>query len=187
MNGVDIDRLLDQMVIVVDTREQMTDKAVARYKSFGVPYIKKKLDFGDYSAVFGGDKDPDRISLVNKVSIERKYDLTELCSCFTTDRKRFCAEFERLREAGDKMYLLIENGSWEKAYKGDYRSQMHPNALIASMSTWLARYNCQLMMCKPETSGRLIAQILYREGKEYMMRLIEPTHQEAMPSLLFVG
>ena len=187
MNGFDIDRLLEQMCIVVDTREQLTDKAVERYTAFGVPYIRHKLDFGDYSAFFGGAKDTDRISLVNKVSIERKYDLTELCSCFTTDRKRFSAEFERLRQSGEKMYLLVENGTWEKAYKGDYRSQMHPNALIASMTTWLARFNCQLVMCRPETSGKLIAQILYREGKEYMMRLIEPTRQEAMPSLLFAG
>ena len=185
MTGVDIERLLTKMYIVVDTREQLTDRAVQRYNSFGVPYVRQKLNFGDYSAVFGEARE--RFSLIDKVSIERKYDLTELCSCFTSDRKRFAAEFERLRKNGEKMYLLVENGTWEKAYNGDYRSQMHPNALIASMTAWLARYNCQLVMCRPETSGKLISAILYREGKEYMMRLIEPTRTEAMPSLLFAG
>lgn len=187
MTGVDIDRLLEKMYIVVDTREQLTNRAVMRYNSFGVPYIRQKLDFGDYSAIFGAENDPERISLINRVSIERKYDLTELCTCFTSERKRFAAEFERLRETGEKMYLLVENGSWEKAYAGQYRSQMHPNALTESMMAWLSRYNCQLIMCRPETSGRLISRILYREGKEYMLRLIEPTRAEAMPSLLFGG
>jgi hypothetical protein len=47
---------------------------------------------------------------------------------------------------------------------------MKPKALIASMLAWLARYNCQLIFCRAETSGRLIFDVLYREAKERLER-----------------
>ena len=68
-------------------------------------------------------------------------------------------------------YLLIENGDWEKAYTGSYRSQVKPEALTASIIAWLARYNCQLLFCKEETSGKLIHDVLYREMKERLEAL----------------
>ena len=48
---------------------------------------------------------------------------------------------------------------------------MKPVALVASMTAWLARYNCQLIMCKEETSGKLIKDLLYREMKEYLQQI----------------
>ena len=94
--------------------------------------------------------------------------LDELCNCFCKDRKRFEREFERAKKAGAKVYLLIEDASWEQAYNGKYRSRMAPASLVASMQAWLARYNCQIIMCKQETSGKLIHDILYRELKEHL-------------------
>lgn len=75
-------------------------------------------------------------------------------------------EFERAANAGAKIYLLVEGASWEDAFAGKYRSKMDPKAFIASLTAWLARYNCQLLFCKSDTSGRLIREILYRETKE---------------------
>ncbi len=85
-------------------------------------------------------------------------------------------EFERAREAAAKTYLLVEGASWEKAYAGFYRSRMNPDSLVASLTAWLTRYNCQLIFCEPETSGRLIRDLLYRELKE---RLEEMTDERA--------
>ena len=53
----------------------------------------------------------------------------------------------------------------------DIYSQMNPKSLVGSILAWLARYNCQLMFCKKETSGQLIKDILYREGKEALLKL----------------
>ena len=82
------------------------------------------------------------------------------------ERKRFEREFERARQSGAKVYLLVEDGSWEDAYSGKYRSRMSPESLVASIQAWLARYNCQVIFCQPKTTGRLIHDILYRELKE---------------------
>ena len=41
--------MLDSFEILVDTREQDTDRSKKRYESFGVPYQKATLDYGDYT------------------------------------------------------------------------------------------------------------------------------------------
>jgi ERCC4-type nuclease len=165
MHPVEVKRQLDSLVCLVDTREQDTIRAKKRLESIGLPIERVALNFGDYSARCGA------IDLSDKVVIERKMDLTELCGCYCKDRPRFEREFLRAKNADAKVYLLIENGSWEKAYNGVYRSQMRPESLVASMTAWLARYRCQLIFCKEEISGKLIHDILYRETKEALERL----------------
>lgn len=161
MHPIEIKHALEDMAILVDTREQDTPRLRARLRQMGCPCERVKLDYGDYSAKFG-----DALDLRGLVAIERKMSLDELAACYTTQRARFTAEFERAREAGAKIYLLIESASWEKAYAGDYRSKVNASALVASMLAWLARYDCQIIMCRPADSGKLIHDILYREGKE---------------------
>lgn len=170
MHPIDIESTLKTMVITVDSREQTTEQSKRRYADFGVPWERGKLDFGDYSAAFTLP-DGTEFSLKDKASVERKMNLSEICGCFTHDRARFTREFERAKQAGARTYLLIEEASWEKAYNGKYRSQMKPQALVASMLAWLARYDCQIIMCRAESSGHLIHDILYREAKERLTNM----------------
>lgn len=165
MHPVEIQQTLDTLKILIDTREQPTRAYYRRIKSMGAPTERRKLDFGDYSAACTLP-DGKELSLENSVCIERKMNFDEICNCYCQQRKRFTKEFERAKEAGAKVYLLIENASWEDAYGGNYRSRMSSGALVASMTAWLARYDCQLIFCKPQTTGKLIREIMYRELKE---------------------
>ena len=70
------------------------------------------------------------------------------------------------------MYLLVENADWESAYRGIYISLMNPKSFIASMLAWTARYNCPIMFCSERTSGKLIRDILYYEGREMLERMM---------------
>lgn len=167
MHPVDVDASLKSMVCLVDTREQDTPAFRERISHFD-QWERHKLDAGDYSAKF---LLPDSSWFFLPVAIERKYALDELCMCYCQQRGRFEREFERALEAYNKLYLLVEGGSWENVYSGKYRSQMNPKSLVGSILAWLARYNCQLMFCKKETSGQLIKDILYREGKEALLKL----------------
>lgn len=160
MDHFSVDRALSTMTVLCDTREQDTLRARKRLKHIGVPIERVALSFGDYSARCNV------LDIRDRVAIERKMDLSELAHCYCQDRKRFEREFERAKQANAKVYLLIENGDWEKAYAGVYRSQMKPESLVASMTAWLSRYNCQILFCKEETSGQLIHDVLYRELKE---------------------
>ncbi len=165
---------LESMSIIVDSREQTTKRSKARYESFGCPYERGKLDWADYTYNF---IKPDGTSLYDMsesiqptVSIERKMSIDELCNCFGNGRERFQREFERAAEQGGKIYLLVENGSWEKMYNGSYSSKFHPNSLIASTLGWSTRYGFQVVFCRSETSGKMIHDILYRELKENLER-----------------
>lgn len=111
------------------------------------------------------------MDLSSKFSIERKMNIDELAACFTSQRKRFTAEFERAKEAGAKIYLLVENASFEKIIAEKYRSKTSNNALLASIFAFLARYNCQVFFCKPVSTGRILREIIYREVKEHLQNL----------------
>lgn len=170
IHPAEITAALRGMVILVDTREQDTPKLRRRLEQMEVPTEREALNFGDYSAKFPLPS-CEWLSLKDHVCIERKMSLDELAGCFGRERARFLREFERAKEHGAKLYLLIENASWENAFAGKYRSKMTPQSLTASMLAWLARYDCQIIMCRPETTGKLIHDILYREGKERLEKM----------------
>lgn len=167
MHPVEVQTALDGMVLLVDSREQPTEQARQRLKQTGVPTERGKLDFGDYSARFPLN-DGSWLDLRDRVVIERKMHIDELAMCFSSERKRFKAEFERAKKAGARIYLLVEGATWEKIYSGKYRSKMSPQSLSASIMAYMARYDCIVVFCSFLTSGKLIHDILYREAKEIM-------------------
>ena len=167
MDAYEVSYALSHLTLLVDTREQPTPRAKKRIEAVGLSFERTTLSFGDYSAKIAFS-DGSTVSLDKVIAIERKMNLDELCACFTHERKRFKAEFERAKESGAKLYLLVENADMEKAINGKYRSKMNPSAFVASLFTWMARYGAQLIMCKEESSGRVIREILLRETKEYL-------------------
>ena len=165
----EIDRMLDSMVVLVDTREKATQAMRDRLEGMSRPYRRCKLDFGDYSCEITRP-DGTVASAADKVAIERKMNLDELCGCFTAGREQFEREFLRAQAAGAKVYLLVENAGWEKLLAGTYRSRMKPEALAASLLAWCARYGLTPVFCRAQTTGRLIAKILRYEVKVLLER-----------------
>lgn len=167
MEGFNIDECLRTITILVDTREQPSERATKRYNGFGCPWRREKLDFGDYSACFNM---PDGTERRVNVAIERKMNLEELSSCLTQQRERFEAEFIRAQKAGASVYLLVEDATWENLINGKYRTKFNPRAYLGSVTSWIARYDVKPIFCKHESSGRLIREILFREIKERLLR-----------------
>ena len=155
MHPSEIDQVLSSMCVLVDTREQKTEISERRYAQLGRPYRREQF------------------SLKDTVVIERKNSIDELCMCFTSQRARFEREFQRAAKVGIKVYLLVENATFEAVYTGKYRSRMLPNSLVASILAWLSRYNCVLIFCKAETSGKLIRDILHYEMRETLDRMVD--------------
>lgn len=167
-------QMLDSMMILVDTREQPTEKAVRRCKRFGCPYERRTLDYGDYTynarlpngkLIFEGSE-----SVRGLCVIERKMSLDEIAGNFTRGRDRFVREFERASENNARVYLIIENGNWEKLLKHKYKSRMSVEAFKASVNAWMVRYNANVTFCEEATTPILIKDILYRDLKERIER-----------------
>lgn len=167
MNPYEVKKALENIELIVDTREQDTKAFRKRLALIGLPVYRDALKFGDYS-IRTKTENGEMISLHDKVCIERKMSLDELCNCYCKGRGRFSREFERAKQCGAKLYLLIEDANWENVINHKYRSKMAPQALVASLTAWLARYDCQLIFCKAETTSALIKEILYREMKEHL-------------------
>ena len=167
MHPVEIQAALDSMVVLVDSREHDTQSLKKRLEATGRPTERVALLSGDYSCkctLPSGEP----FSLDRRVVIERKMGLDELAQNFTKGRVRFIREFDRLKEAGGRSFLLVENGSWENIISHKYRSQFAPKAFLASIATWQARYDSHIIFCKPETTGVLIERLLYYQLKEIL-------------------
>lgn len=167
-------KVLETFEILVDTREQETSRARKRYATFGVPFRRATLLYGDYAynAVLPNGKSIHDVSRAIEpvCAIERKMDLDELAGCFTRSRKRFQKEFEKAQKNKCRLYLICENANWENLMNGKYRSKYNAKAFMASGIAWMVRYNTNVIFCKEETSGVLIKEILYRDLKERLER-----------------
>ena len=174
MEIFDQKEVLKSFSVIADTREQATDKSRRRYASMGVPVERATLDFGDYTwnAVLpDGRPIYDTENRIQpRITIERKESLDELAQCFTRSRDRFRREFQRAADHQARIFLIVENASFEKLVNGRYRSRFNPNAFLASVTAYTVRYNMNLLFCKEDTSGRLIKEILYRDLKERLER-----------------
>lgn len=160
MDDFEIAEALDDITLLIDTREQDTRAREKRIAAIGWNYEREKLDFGDYSVKAGG------ISFANEIAIERKMSLDEIAGNYTRGRGRFEREFERAKEAGARIYVLVEGASWERIYAHDYRSKFSPQAFTASLLAYQARYDCRIVFCSAFTAPYIIREILYREAKE---------------------
>ena len=170
LDPIEAEECLKNMIFVCDSREQPT-KALEKRLEYLQPNVRETLNAGDYTAK---TLLPNGEWFYLPVSIERKMSLSEIAGNFCHERDRFRAEFNRARDAEIRLYVLIEQASWEDAYAGAYRSQMKPQSLIASLLTWMARYRCPILMCKrPETGGKVIRDVLRYEMREALESMVD--------------
>ena len=172
MNYAEIDDALASMVIIYDTREQPTSALMRRLSAFPCETRREMCGFGDYSAACTLP-DGSEMSLNGVVAVERKMSLDELSRNFTASRERFAREFKRATENGGKLYLLVEEASWDKIFAGRYKTKFNKEAYIASLMAWQARYGTQILFCSAEISPMMIYKVLRYELKERLERMCE--------------
>lgn len=160
----EIKEKLSEMTVIVDSRENQNKHFIDYFEKKKIPYIIRKLDCGDYSAQIneGGQT----FTLENEIVIEKKNSLDEIAGNFTVDRERFEREFLRAKAKGTKIFLLVENASYELIYAHAYRSKLLPKSFIASLLSWQARYGITVVFCEKTESPELIYGILYYAVKE---------------------
>ena len=145
-------------------------------------YIKEKgLKVGDYTIAVqlpNGEV----VNFQDKVVIERKADLNELC-CNFFDKKdeegktRLERELDRAKEQGIKVILLVEVDNMHskilssKYFRFDKASKVSPASFNAILRSLQAKYDISIEYCKKEDSARLIHDILYYHCREYLKNL----------------
>ena len=159
----EIQSILKHLTIIIDRREKVNEHITKPFAEKDIPIIDRNLDVGDYGCQIG-DK-----TFEYDFVIERKANLDELCGNLTADRDRFEREFLRAKARGTKVFLLIEDSTWEDILTHNYQSKFKPLSLIASLLTWQVRFNVTIMFCKKSTTAKIIYDTLYYAVREVLL------------------
>lgn len=169
MDLFEVKNCLDSFRILVDTAEQPTDEYKRRCDSFGCPYIRQNLDFGDYTYDFmlpnGKWLHEGERAVKGDSVIERKMSLEELSGNLCQNWDRFCREFDRAAEHDSSVYLLVENATWMKIISGKYKTRFNSKAYLHRLLKLIGKYQIKPIFVSKELSGQMIYEILYREAK----------------------
>ena len=164
------------MTIVIDSREKQKAiaKIIAEFDRHGIKHFSSKLLVGDY------------MSFDNpRVIVDRKQNLSEICSNVCQDHDRFRRELTRAQEAGIKIIILIEHGKditcledisvWENT-RGMVRKKVDGKGqtiktkattgetLYKILTTLQEKYGCEFQFCTKEETGKRILEILSNDS-----------------------
>lgn len=186
--------------VIVDTREKQVnhilnvfDEGLEEKPSHHDMYRGKKSTFTNPIGYFKQEKGlktgdftlavqlPNQcvINFQDKIIIERKKDLNELC-CNLFDKKdsegltRFERELKRAKKQGIKVILLVEVEDMHskilssKYFRFDKASKVSPKSFNAILRSLQAKYNISIEYCNKRDSARLIHDILYYHAREYL-------------------
>lgn len=167
------------MIIQIDSREKARaiKKIVEEFDRQGIKHPVSKLMVGDYMNY-------DNPRLI----IDRKQNLSELCSNVCADHDRFRKELILAKENDIKLIFLIEHGKditrledviwWEnprrwKRIKDEVSGRwieietkaMQGEVLYKILKTQERKYGCKFLFCEKKNTGREIIRIL--SGDEY--------------------
>lgn len=123
---------IDEIRIIVDTREKIPNHITKSFDKFGVKWERRKLHSGDYSAYIPINEELgllEEINLENTLCVERKMSCDEVIQCLTKHKERFYREFER---SNANIPILIED-SFKNACSGNYRSQVTPKQFLGAL------------------------------------------------------
>lgn len=171
LKSVNIDKLLRNMIVIVDSREQNNSHITNFLMKKGINFKIKKLQFGDYSCELSSNIElglPFDISLENDISIEKKNSLDELANNFTAGRTAFENEFIRAKEKCKNFVLLIENASWSDINNHNYSSLMNEKALYNSLISWRNKYKFQIDFIDKENCAKHIVRLLQDQLKKVL-------------------
>ena len=132
--------------IIIDSRESVP------YLFRGYPdviIIRDNLDVGDFSLV----------GYTDKIMFERKT-ISDLCGSFTSRRDEFK---DMWRRAIQKVRFLMIEGRMSDILWGNYRSNLSPHSLIASILSWSMKYKFSWFCVDNEVEGQMAVYWIFRE------------------------
>ncbi len=170
--------------MVIDSREKVFNHITSEWDKNKIEYhVFKKEDsmkVGDYSIAIQTNTG-EVIDFRDKIVIERKANLAELCGNFTdkkdsNNKTRFIRELERAKKNNIKLLLLIEdekgyNNALNGYFREDKVSRMNSNSFIAMLFAYKARYDYEIIFIDKKNSASYIYNYLYYYAREYLKNL----------------
>ena len=152
-----------KLKLIVDSREQENGHILDFLDRKKIPYEVRKLEVGDYSLMLGD------LTLEDRVVIERKHGLEELCVNLGKDRKRFENELLRAKAFGIRVFLIIEGAGWGDIRLGSYRhvSDVRSEEIFDALMSWMVFYPVTVLFCEEQdTAGHILRLLFYSAMEE---------------------
>ncbi|WP_294407367.1 ERCC4 domain-containing protein [uncultured Clostridium sp.] len=157
-------KILDNLVILIDTREQSNQHIIDFFNKKGIKYKTMKLDFGDYSCMLPAgtiDKFTSDIYFTNDFVIERKAGIDELANNLKEDAARFKKELAHLNMYQIKYLIYVEDLNLEENLRlgpgTGYRSQYDAYTLMRRLYCLESEYNTVFVPVAKNIIGSKIA------------------------------
>ena len=153
--------------IIIDSREKpkAIGKILDHFDKSRIEYEVSKLLFGDYM-------DWNRPGIV----VDRKQNIAELAKNCTVEHERFRRELEKANKAGATLVVLVEQNrykdrdSWVEVNSiEDLLRWSSPHTMVRGekvyrvLASWTAKFPLRVEFCDKRSTGRRIAEILYRD------------------------
>lgn len=148
-------------MVIVDSREHRHAivRIVDYFDTHKIPHITSKLIVGDYQL----HDNP-------LVVVDRKKDLSELCTNLGTDKRRFMDEIRLAKQLGVKLTILCEHGgnihelrdvaNWHNPMLEKYPNAITGRELMERMYRVHIAYGVDFLFCDKRSTGRRIAELL---------------------------
>ena len=157
-------KILDNLVILIDTREQSNQHIIDFFNKKGIKYKTQKLDFGDYSCMIPKgtlDMFTTDIYFTNDFVIERKANIDEIAGNLKDNAARLKKELAHLNMYQIKYLVYVEDPNFEinlRLGSGDgYRSQYDAYTLMRRIYCLESEYNTAFIGLSKEVMGSKIA------------------------------
>lgn len=155
------------MIVLEDTRNQIKkhDIKAAWFAEHNIKIERTKLYVGDYT-----------LPADQSVCIDTKQHINELVADCIQDHERFRAELIRAKEAGIRLFILVENKDgvrtaadlpgWKNPRRIKSPKCTTGTQLYKIITTMSEKYGAIFLFCKPEESAAIITGILLNGGKK---------------------
>lgn len=153
--------LLDNLVVLVDTRDKTNQKILDYFDKHNIKYKMKALKTGDYSFLI--QKCPELgfamdTYFSDELCIERKNSISELAGNMIEKDERFIKELNRMINIQD-VYILIENDRFDDIIEHNYRSKYNELSFLRTLLNTQKKSNFYLYFVKDENIGKVIYEI----------------------------
>ncbi|MDR0326571.1 MAG: ERCC4 domain-containing protein [Oscillospiraceae bacterium] len=169
-SDAEIKAIIMGAVVLTDTREQKNRHILTALDQLNVAHKPMALSFGDYSVMLPVRPDAgiSRDTYFDgEIIIERKANLDELAGNFTTGRERF--KDEMIRAGTARKYLIVEQGGGYAAIlNGQYQSRLSSKSFFASLLSFQARYDLNVIFCGPDRTAEIIWGLLYYHVRTWL-------------------
>ena len=154
-------KILDNLVILIDTREQSNQHIIDFFNKKGIKYKIAKLDFGDYSCMIPRgtiESFTSDIYFTNDFVIERKASIDELANNLKDDAARLKKELAHLNMYQIRYLVYVEDKNFEENFRtGNFRSQYDPYTLMRRLYCLESEYNTAFIGLDKSVMGSKIA------------------------------